>query len=177
MLTAALSGMRIDEIARLQVRDLDFAQGTMAIRRGKSEAGRRTIPIHPELLPVLKAQHDKAQALGSSWLFPEIPDPKSRDSLTERSMAMGKRFARHRMRLGIHEKPQGQRQSNIDFHSFRRWFITKAEQAGVPPNIISTVVGHAEGRKGMTLGVYSGGPSLDQLRACIEAVRLPQEAT
>jgi hypothetical protein len=32
---------------------------------------------------------------------------------------------------------------------------------------ISTVVGHAEGRKGMTLGVYSGGPSLDQLRTCV----------
>ena len=73
----------------------------------------------------------------------------------------------------IHEKPKGQRQSNVDFHSFRRWFITKAEQAGVPPNIISTVVGHAEGRQGMTLGVYSGGPSLDRLRTCVEAVRLP----
>jgi len=41
------------------------------------------------------------------------------------------------------------------------------------PNIISTVVGHAEGFQGMTLGVYSGGPSLDQLRACVGAVRLP----
>lgn len=92
-----------------------------------------------------------------------MPDP----------FAWGEARDRHRERLGVHEKPEGQRQSNIDFHSFRRWFITKAEQAGIPPNIISMVVGHAEGRKGMTLGVYSGGPSLDQMRACVEAVRLP----
>jgi integrase len=172
MLTAALSGMRIDEIARLQLRDVDLAQRTMAIRRGKSEAGRRTVPIHSELLPVITGQHEKARELGSAWLFPELPNPH-RDSLTERSMAMGKRFGRHRKRLGIHEQAEGQRQSNIDFHSFRRWFITKAEQAGIPPHIISTVVGHAEGRKGMTLSTYSGGPALDQLRSCVEAVRLP----
>jgi hypothetical protein len=73
----------------------------------------------------------------------------------------------------IREKAEAQRHSNIEFHSFRRWFITKAEEAGVPPNIISTVVGHAGGLQGMTLGVYSGGPSLDQLRACVGAVRLP----
>jgi hypothetical protein len=73
----------------------------------------------------------------------------------------------------VHERAEGQRQSRIDFHSFRRWFITAAEQASQPPHIISGVVGHEEGRKGMTLGTYSGGPSDVQLRACVEAVQLP----
>lgn len=60
----------------------------------------------------------------------------------------------------------------MNFHSFRRWFVTAAERAGQPPHIISGAVGHT--RLGMTLGVYSGGPSVEQqLRACVEAVRLP----
>jgi len=60
----------------------------------------------------------------------------------------------------------------VTFHSFRRWFITKAEQAGIAPHIIASVVGHK--RQGMTLGLYSGGPSREQLRECVEAVRLPE---
>jgi integrase len=59
-----------------------------------------------------------------------------------------------------------------NFHSFRRWFITEAERAGQPESIIAAIVGHK--RKGMTLGVYSGGPSGVQFAACIEAVKLPE---
>jgi integrase len=68
----------------------------------------------------------------------------------------------------------GQRRSKVNFHSFPRWFATKAEQAGQPPHIIEALVGHK--RQGMTLGVYSGEPSLEQLRACVEAVPLPEGA-
>lgn len=52
---------------------------------------------------------------------------------------------------------EGKRRSLVNFHSLRRWFITKAEQAGQPESIIAAVVGHK--RQGMTLGGYSGGPS------------------
>jgi hypothetical protein len=38
-------------------------------------------------------------------------------------------------------------------------------------HIIAVVVGHK--RSGMTLGRYSGGPLLEQVRRCVEAVRLP----
>jgi hypothetical protein len=78
---------------------------------------------------------------------------------------------RYRRSCGVEDKPEGQRQSNIDFHSWRRWFITMAEQAGQPVHVIETTVGHK--RPGMSMGLYSGGPSLDQLRACVEAVKLP----
>jgi len=40
-------------------------------------------------------------------------------------------------------------------------------------HIIEAVVGHVGARQGMTLGRYSGGPSVEQKRACVEAVRLP----
>jgi len=57
-----------------------------------------------------------------------------------------------------------------NFHSFRRWFISKAEQAGIDERIISDVVGHK--RQSMT-GRYSAGASMEQMRACVEAVKLP----
>lgn len=68
---------------------------------------------------------------------------------------------------------EGKRRGLVNFHSFRRWFITKAEQAGQPESVIAVVVGHK--RPGMTFGVYSAGPLLEQARACVEAVKLPEE--
>lgn len=74
-------------------------------------------------------------------------------------------------------KVEGQRRSLVKFHSFRRWFVTEAEQAGQQESIISEVVGHEEGRKSITLKVDSRGPSEDQKRRCVEAVRLPSQAS
>ncbi|HEY6732542.1 MAG TPA: hypothetical protein VI256_01895 [Roseiarcus sp.] len=36
----------------------------------------------------------------------------------------------------------GRRRSLVNFHSFRRYFITKAEQADQMEHIIAVVVGH-----------------------------------
>ena len=66
--------------------------------------------------------------------------------------------------------PPGRRRAVANFHSFRRWFISQAERAGIDERVISDVVGHA--RRSMT-GRYSAGSSMDQMRACVEAVKLP----
>lgn len=65
----------------------------------------------------------------------------------------------------------GKRRSLVNFHSFRRWFVTKAERAGQMAELIAAVVGHK--RSGLTLGLYSGGPEMTQARICVEAVKLP----
>jgi integrase len=103
-------------------------------------------------------------------LFPEYPPPRP-GAQQERSMPLVKSFNRYRKSVGVDESRPGRRRSLVNFHSFRRWFITKAEQAGQPEHIIAAVVGHK--REGMTLGLYSAGPSRDQFKACVEAVRLP----
>src|SRR5215203_671726 len=46
------------------------------------------------------------------------------------------------------------------------------EHAGQLPHIIASVVGHEH--QGETLGTYWQGASLDALRECVEAVRLPK---
>jgi integrase len=167
----AHSGMRIEEIASIKVEDVDAQLLAITIPTAKTKAGIRIVPIHPQIEDIIKSRL-KGKVPGD-WLFDELPEYPP-DSMSERSMPIGKRFGTYRRRLGVDEVIEGKRRSLVNFHSFRRWFITKAEQAGIPPHIIAVVVGHETGREGMTLGTYSGGPSLEQRRACVEAVKLLQ---
>lgn len=164
MRVAALSGMRLEEMYRLTV--ADCAAGWFAVRVSKTAAGRRRVPIHSDLEPIITRR--SANKAVSAFLFHEASNGNAD---RERSSAVSKRFGHYRRDQGVHDRAEDARHSAVDFHSFRRWFITTAEQAGQPPHIISAVVGHEEGRKGMTLGTYSGGPSDEQLRACVASVR------
>jgi integrase len=179
MLIGALTGMRLEEIHRLTV--ADCAKGLFRIRDAKTEAGVRDVPIHPGLRGLV-ALRIKGKAPGA-YLLHDVRDPKP-GSLVERGQVIGKRFFTLRNRLGVNDKVEGQRQSRITFHSFRRWFINKAREAlhkgaqGYDPWTIADVVGHdreslPEGLA-MTMGRYPGGSSLDAKRACVEAVRLPR---
>ncbi len=171
---AALSGMRVSEIAKLRVKDVVGATGKnpgcFNVIDAKTKAGNRKVPVHSALKGVLKARLKSKSP--DDLLFHELPAIKP-GSAVEPGQAITKHFGRLRVKLGVDEKTEGARQSNVDFHSFRRWFITKAEMAGQPPHVISAVVGHE--RQGITLGVYSGGPSEEQMREVVEAVKLPAD--
>ena len=162
----ALTGMRIDELCRLTVAMTEG--GHFKISKAKTPAGMRSVPIHSDLRAIVARRCEGKEK--RAYLFDELPEPP-KESGRERSMPASKRFGRYMRARGVAKKVEGKRRSLVNFHSFRRWFITKAEQAGQPETIIAAVVGHK--RQGMTLGHYSGGPSGDQYRACVEAVRLP----
>lgn len=164
MTVAALSGMRLDELYRLTV--ADCADGWFTIRRAKSAAGRRRVPIHSALVAVVETRtHGKAP---TEFLFHEAGPAIAGK---ERSAFMSKRFGRYRQAVGVHERSEGQRHSRVDFHSLRRWFVTTARNAGIDKTIVAAVVGHEA--EGMTDGVYYGGPTEALKRACVEAVQLP----
>jgi integrase len=165
MRVAALSGMRVEEIYRLAV--ADCAGGWFDVRRAKTRAGVRRMPIHSNLAPIVARRCDAKKP--TDFLFHEAgPTREGR----ERSMALSKRFGRYRQTLGIHEREAGARHSRVDFHSWRRWFVTKARNAGIDRAVVAAVVGHESGN--LTDDVYSGGPAERLLRACVEAVRLPR---
>lgn len=168
MRISALSGMRQAEVITMWVEECEFddqGRGTFNIRQGKTRAAARRVPIHPDLLDIVRRR--MAGKGPQDWLFDELAREKSPADI------FGKRFAAYREKLGVDDKQDGRRRSLVNFHSFRRWFITEAERAGQPESIISEVVGHEEGRKSITLRVYSAGPSGEQKRACVEAVSLP----
>ena len=141
--------------------------------RSKTAAGVRRVPIHPDLrLTVATRSKGKPS---TAYLFDELRAPPSRP--TERSTKASERFTAYRRSMGVDARAEGQRNSSLNFHSWRHFFVTQALRAGQPREIVSAVVGHTSGREGVTLSVYnSQGPSLDQLRAVVEAVRLPDGA-
>ncbi len=160
---AALSGMRLEEIYRLTV--VDCTGGWFNIRRSKTTAGVRRVPIHTAVAPII-ARRTQGY-LPAAYLFPEAgPLRPGR----ERSMAVSKRFGRYRIRVGVDERPDGQRHSLVNFHSLRRWFITQARH-GFDRAVVAALVGHEVGN--LTDDVYSGGPLDSAKVACVASVRLP----
>jgi hypothetical protein len=167
MRIAALSGARLDAIVDLKVGNC--ADGVFVFKPQKKEREPRPVPIHPDLVEIVERRTTgKAPA---DDLFPEWPPPRQAGSQRERSFKASNAFTAYRRAAGVDDTVPGRRRALTNFHSFRRWFITKAEQAEQAEHIIAVVVGHA--RKGMTLGRYSRGPLLEQCRRCVEAVRLP----
>lgn len=165
MRIAALSGMRIEELYRLTV--ADCADGWFNVRAAKTRAGIRRVPIHHDLGAIINRRCAGRDA--GAFLFPEPGGPAKPGR--ERSMAASKRFGHYRRRLGVHDRGDACRQSRVDFHSWRRWFVTEARRAGFDRAVVAAVVGHETGN--ITDDVYSGGPANEQKRACVEAVRLP----
>lgn len=179
---AALSGMRTEEIARMKV--ADCAGGMFRVTDAKTQAGIRSVPIHPDLRQLVARRTKRKK--DDAYLFHELTDPPP-GSAMERGQGITKRFVAIRRQLGVDERLSGRRQSRIDFHSFRRWFIRKAIDAlhhgakGYDQWTIADVVGHdretTDAGLGMTMGRYPGAAPEAAKRACVEAVKLPRRIT
>jgi integrase len=166
MMISALSGMRLDEIFQLKVKHC--IQGVFKVSHGtigKTKAAERRVPIHSGLKAIIKRL--SAGRDGDDYLMAEDSSGWGKS----RSMAVSKRFITYRKGRGVDEVIEGKRRSLVNFHSFRRWFITKADQAGCRKEDIERVVGHKV--QGMSLGLYSGGITLEQARVVVESVALP----
>jgi integrase len=168
MRIAALTGCRLDPIVCLRVKDCR-EEGVFVFKPQKKEKMERLCPIHSDLMEIVE-RRTKGKAPDDPF-FPEWPGPKTLGTRRERSFKTSNQFTAYARSIGVREELEGRRRSLVNFHSFRRWFITEAERAGQPESTIAIVVGHK--RQGMTFGVYSAGPKIDQARACVEAVLLP----
>lgn len=161
---AALSGMRREEVYRLTV--ADCAAGWFDVRESKTAAGVRRVPVHSGLSAIVARRVDGKAA--RDFLFHEAGVVRPN---RQRSDAMGKRFGRYRQAQGVHSAREDRRQSAVDFHSLRRWFITTARNARQDRAMVAAVVGHEAGN--ITDDVYSAGPSDDLRKAVVESVKLP----
>lgn len=91
--------------------------------------------------------------------------------MRERSFKASNHFTDYRREVGVDDVVEGKRRSLVNFHSFRRWFISRMEQAGVEEELIAAIVGHKRGS--ITLDVYSEGPDMRRAREAIAKLRLP----
>jgi integrase len=143
MEVGALTGARLNAIINMRV-----VGDTIILPAQKKERGPRTIPLHSHLANSLTGFQ------GWQWT---------------NSGAASALFVLYRRKV-LGPDPAGRRRAVANFHSFRRWFISQAERAGIDERIISDVVGHA--RRSMT-GRYSAGASMEQMKVCVESVKLP----
>lgn len=167
MFIGALTGARLDAIVDLKVQDT--ANGVILFQPRKSETHARYVPIHP-MLELVIARRCLGKGPGDD-LFPEWPPVRKIGSLRERSFKTSGHFTDYRRLVGVDEVVEGKRRARVNFHSFRRWFISRAEQAGVEAEMISAIAGHKHGS--ITLDVYSEGPVMGRARQAVAKVSLP----
>lgn len=166
---AALTGMRIEEVARLTVGMCGDAEIQAPGVKGSKLSTPRPVPLHPDLARIA-ARRMKGKAAGA-FLFPEFGEPNKHG---ERSGAASKRFNRYRAAVGVDDREEGRRRSRVNFHSFRRWFATRAMGAGQQQPIIEAVIGHKPDPSDVLMRSYiTTGQLGAKLRECVAAVKLP----
>jgi integrase/recombinase XerD len=138
------TGLRISEATALEVRDVDLSRGEIRVRRSKSDAGVRTLPIAPQLRPELE-RHLRLLSERADF-GPALPV-----LATRRGTPMFPQFAwriiqRTARRAGV-------RDGRISPHTFRRTFATDLRRRGVPMDVISRLLGHAN--TGVTEAAYA----------------------
>lgn len=154
------TGARIEELCALKASDC--TEDVLRITDSKTEAGIRTVPVHSELVAVVKRLKDASQDKPDAYLLPNLTFNKYGD----RSNAIGKRFGRLKQSL--------KHPSNKVFHSIRKTVITQLENAGVSENLTADIVGHEKPR--ITYGLYSGGHTIEPMKGAIEKVKYPASA-
>lgn len=173
---AALSGMRLEEVYLLRVRDT--ADDNFSVLTGKTANAIRKVPIHSTLRPIIERLCKGKEP--TDYLLDSEAEMVAHTEI--RSQAASKAFGHYRMGLGIDDRPNSKAKSNVDFHSFRRWFIQQARDAllagakGYSEWTLAEVVGHsAKGGQPLHLTMvhYPGGSTDAAKRACVEAVQPP----
>lgn len=154
ILICAYTGMRIEEAARLQVSDLIEVEGIpmFNIRKAKTDAGVRQVPIHPAVLSTVKQMAEDSK---DGYLIAGLEEGRQ-----GRSGAVGKRFGRLKKKLSFGR--------DIVFHSLRHTVVTQLENADVATHILQDIVGHE--REGTTHGRYGHGSSATQKLEAIKKI-------
>lgn len=132
---ALVTGLRLNEVCSLRpldVVELESREGVVVhVRKAKTRAGVRAIPVtHPAVVGLLK-RRAAAQAEPAGWLFPECvpggPDMKQ-------SWHVQKALGKDRRKLGL--------DPSAKFHSARASFATRMEEQGMNSDHVKRYVGH-----------------------------------
>lgn len=145
------SGMRINEIAQLDLADLVVRDGIacfnvtdepdpdeeadlfeIGVKSVKTEAAKRLVPIHTSLIRLGLLEYAKAlAAAGHTRLFPDLVG--GRDGPGQPA---SKHFGRYCDRIGLADK-------KLVFHSFRHGAVGRMRSLRVPKELRKVVVGHS----------------------------------
>ena len=154
------TGMRNGEIRGLKYSDVDKKKNVIHIQRTlkyiegqgyfedtpKTRTSKRDIPLTADLAALLDAQRNywdfKVERLDRYLFCNEKGEPLSRDRLQAEIKRIVKRIQAEK-----HDFPR------ITPHIFRHTFATRAIEAGMPPQVLKTILGHSS--LAMTMDLYS----------------------
>jgi integrase/recombinase XerD len=124
--TTYACGLRIGEVTRLRVADIDSRRGVLVVRQGKGRKDRQ-VPLSPQLLQELRAYWRRYRP--KEWLFP------SRVSSGHCHItALGRRVTRAVRALGWSKR--------VSLHTLRHSYATHLLEAGVDVVTLQHLLGH-----------------------------------
>ena len=155
--TAYAAGLRVSEVVRLKIADIDSARMLLRVEQGKGGKD-RYVMLSPQLLRILRAYWRLAKP--AAWLFPGRQGDRPVGTGT---LQAARRVAAREADLG---KP-------VTVHTLRHSFATHLLEAGTDIRIIQVLLGH--GRLATTAiytrvatNVIAGTPSpLDRLHLSV----------
>lgn len=121
-------GVRVGELVKLKMNDIDLENKFLVVRKSKSRKGRK-IPIHPELVKTLESYLPiKREVSKCEYLLVSFNDkPFSSDTMRNKITTIAKD-------CGFHE---------ITCHSFRRSLATRLLEQNTDLLVIKEILGHA----------------------------------
>lgn len=145
---AAFTGCRLEEMGRLKAEHTIYegeVPVAFEVQQAKTKAGVRTVPIHPNLVPLYEKLVREAGPDG--YLF-----AGGNNKYGNRLDMLSKRFGRLKVAEGFDD--------GYVFHSVRKTTATELHQAGADALTIPAILGHEFGH--ISFDIYSKGPSLQQ---------------
>ena len=126
LMTTYAAGLRVGEVVRLQVTDIDSQRMAIRVRQGKGRKDRDTL-LSPRLLIDLRAYWTLQRP--RPWLFPGQDRQRALSAGTAQKI-----YHKAKRDAGI-ERGQG-------IHTLRHCFATHLLEAGVDPRTLQVLLGH-----------------------------------
>jgi integrase/recombinase XerD len=126
--TTYACGLRISEVVRLRVRDIDSGRGVLLVRQGKGQKD-RLVPLSPALLAELRAYWRRYRPV--DWLFPG--QKRGQHLHLNALQRVVKRLV----------QPLGFRKG-VSMHTLRHSYATHLLEAGVDVVTLQRLLGHRQ---------------------------------
>jgi site-specific recombinase XerD len=147
------TGMRVSEATGLLNTDVDVREWTLTIRKSKTEAGVRTIPILPELRPVLMDWRQYQLMRGLHGDQVPLLATKSARAMDKFQVLQTVKRAAIRANLRTYPAPMGtvtarkryasEYTTRVSCHTLRRTFGSDLINRGVRLEVVSKLLGHS----------------------------------
>jgi integrase len=135
MVLALNTTMRACEIKSLRWYDIDFLAGTVTIRRSKTQAGQRLIPLNEDALSAMRELYGRASAIGGTnpdhCVFPACENERFVATTPQKSWRSAWRSLRKAAGIPA-----------LRFHDLRHHAITELAESQASDATIMAIAGH-----------------------------------